>query len=176
MTISGMTLSSMLRTTDNPTDISLWILCIHASAEKGFTMPLVPTMEMPSTTPTRGLNVLAPTSLPKGTVMVTIAPLSCGNKGCRFSRIIRWGVSLMAGPPIGNPNPGSVTLPTPSPPRIRISWCGSSVSTTSACISKPSVISGSSPACLMTVAVFPSTRSTATSISSPSGILTITLF
>ena len=97
-----------------------------------------------------------------------------GLRRSRFSRIICCGTSLMAAAPMGSPKPGRVTRPTPSPPRIAIppSPPGSTVTQ----ISRPSVMSGSSPACLTTVARPFSTWLTSTSMSSPLGRRTLTVF
>src|SRR5215213_3570752 len=64
----------------------------------------------------------------------------------------------MAGPPTGNPRPGLVTIPTPSP--LSSSSPGSSRHETRAVRRAPSVTSGSSPASLTTTAsAHPSPRS-----------------
>ena len=101
---------------EKPTDISLRMELIQASDEKGLTMPLVPMMLMPSTTPMRGLNVRLPVSRPSGTLMVTVADMPFGSNGSTLWRIIRCGTSFIAALPMGRPRPGRVTLPTPSPP------------------------------------------------------------
>ncbi len=61
---------------------------------------------------------------------------------------MRRGTGLMAGPPTSSPRPGRVTVPTPGPPASAIP--GVSLRLTVAWISAPCVISGSSPASLIT--------------------------
>ena len=120
-----------------------------ASFEKGRTMPEVPIMEMPSTTPSLGLNVRFASSRPAGTLMVTSRPRS--HKAESSLSIICLGTLLMAGPPMGRPRPGRVTRPTPSPCK---KWMpGWSLKATVATIATPFVTSGSSPASLITVAL-----------------------
>ena len=59
----------------------------------------------------------------------------------------------MAGPPISRPRPGSVTVPTPSPPRNRITGTGDCPACNSirAMTEQPFVTSGSSPESFITV-------------------------
>ena len=142
-----------------------------ASDEKGMTMPDVPTMEIPSTMPSFGLNVCRAIFSPSGTAIVTSKGVSQSAVSSRV--IISRGVRLMAGPPISRPRPGNVTRPTPSPCKKRIPSPSSSRSATVAQILQPFVTSGSSPASLITAAV--ASRSprcvsaTGSVITSPSG-------
>src|SRR5215210_867930 len=63
---------------------------------------------------------------------------------------MRRGTSFIAGPPTGNPSPGLVTTPTPSPRSSAIP--GPSVQETRTVRRAPCVTSGSSPASLTTTA------------------------
>ena len=60
--------------TDRETPISRRIESTHASVEKGRSTPVVPRIEMPSTTPSRGLKVCGASVSPSGTVMVMSMP------------------------------------------------------------------------------------------------------
>ena len=70
----------------------------------GFTIPLVPRMEMPPAMPSRGLKVRFPRASPSGTEITARRPpvypaLAAALSSC--SAIIRRGVELMAAAPTG---------------------------------------------------------------------------
>jgi hypothetical protein len=98
------------------------------SFENGFMMPDTPTMDIPPTIPSLGLNVRAAISSPPGTETVTVRGTSGCNKAMMLLRIISRGTRFMAGLPGGKSNPGRVTVPTPGPEEIVIrtffSWSG----------------------------------------------------
>ena len=98
------------------------------------------------------MSVFGPSSFPLGTETLIITPFFLSNSSptsLTFSTIIFFGVGFIAALPISNPNPGFVTLPTPSPPSISISPI-LFVNSTSTKISVPCVTSGSSPPSFMT--------------------------
>ncbi len=135
------------------TSIACTTLARKAAVEYGFTIPLVPRMEMPPMSPSRALMVCFAISSPWGTLRVTVAPAKPepASSSRTISVMFRRGTGLTAGAPTGSPSPGLVTTATPAPPRI--STPGSRRSSTSATSSAPWVQSGSSPASLMTLHV-----------------------
>ena len=70
---------------------------------------------MPPVTPRRGLKVRFAVSSPPGTEIVTFAACAPMTER-RASVIIARGTGFIAGSPGGILSPGSVTVPTPSPP------------------------------------------------------------
>jgi hypothetical protein len=129
-------------------------LARQEAVDQAWTTPVVPRMEMPPSTPSRGFMVLRAITSPPGTLMVTESPrpaAAAAATACRAaSPIMRRGTALIAGPPTSSPSPGRVTVPTPSPPRS--SSPGSEVQATVAVTRAALVTSGSSPASFTTTA------------------------
>jgi hypothetical protein len=128
------------------------IEAMYAAIDMGSTIPVVPIMEIPPTMPRRGLKVFLAMTSPFSQPISRSNPGSGAffNTSSTAQRIISRGAGLMAGSPTGTRIPGSVTVPTPGPARNRILpvWLGR----TTAKITAPSVLSGSSPASLRTSA------------------------
>ena len=120
----------------------------------GRTIPVVPRIEIPPSTPIRAFRVFSAIASPPGTEIVTSNPgvgPSVPATSATPSAIIRRGTGLIAAEPGGSSRPGWVIVPTPGPPRIEMP--GSSTRRTVARTSAPWVTSGSSPPSLMTPAV-----------------------
>src|SRR5208283_2263606 len=146
---------------------------------RGFTIPVVPRIDMPPTMPSLGLKVLLVTLLPSGTLMVISAEVLGGRASLTDSIIILLGTGFIAGSPTVTCNPGLVTMPTPSPPltTIPVPWRRLTV----AHISMPWVTSyfASSPAFFTTLALAVLVDMTShfligISISFPEGLLILT--
>ena len=133
------------------------MVSVQALADTGRTMPVVPRMDNPPTTPSRRFSVFSASASPSRTKIRTstrplLVPPST-RASATAARIIRRGTGLMAGSPTATGNPGLVTTPTPGPlTSTTDSHPGSSSQRASAPISAPLVTSGSSPASLTTVA------------------------
>ena len=124
---------------------------LNPSSLIGFTMPVVPIMEIPPSIPRVWFNVFLANTLPLGTLTVTVTPWPWTQNSSKTSFIIARGPGLMAGSPGGIARPGFVTVPTPKPARKRISPESSRVMVVST--SLPCVTSGSSPPSFITVAL-----------------------
>src|SRR6266536_19373 len=124
-------------------------LARQEAVENGRTIPVVPRMEMPPSTPSRRLVVLRAIRSPSGTLITTRMPRSPTTSVTAWVIIAR-GTGLIAGPPTGSPSPGLVTTPTPTPPAS--STPGAARQETVAVRCAPCVTSGSSPASLTTTA------------------------
>ena len=129
-------------------------LARQEAVDQAWTTPVVPRMEIPPSTPSRGFIVRRAISSPPGTLTVTVTPrprpAAAATASAAASPIIRLGTELIAGPPTSSPRPGRVTVPTPSPPRR--SSPGSRDQATVAVTRAPWVTSGSSPASFTTTA------------------------
>ena len=132
-------------------------------------------MEIPPSTPRRGLKVLRAAASPPGTEMVTRSPpgsSSSRRTASTASRIICRGTRLMAHSPIGWSRPGRVTRPTPGPPWRRTA--SPAAASTRAQTGSPWVASTSSPPSLVTQQqAAPASRrgaSTGTSTTHPLGV------
>jgi hypothetical protein len=114
-------------------------------------MPVVPRIEIPPTIPSRRLVVFLAMRSPSGTPTTTLAPARIGSMTSETALVI-WarGTGLIAGRPTSRPSPSLVTIPTPSPPSMRMPGSGSGK--TRAVRWAPCVTSGSSPASLTTTA------------------------
>ena len=107
-----------------PTLIEASIVAVHASAERGLTMPVVPRIDMPPTMPRRLLSVFLAIASPSVTLTVTSMGPAAYPAGCPASvtasmiasAIIFLGTGFMAASPGGMQRPGRVTTPTPFPP------------------------------------------------------------
>ena len=138
----------------------------------GFTMPLVPSIEIPPVTPSRGLNVFLAVRSPSGTETVTLTALP-PRTSLRASQIILRGAGLMAGSPGGTLSPASVTVPTPLP-AANVTGPSESPISREALTVTPFVMSGSSPASLTTPQE-PSAKQNGSSVrTSPCGVATET--
>ena len=125
----------------------------YDAVENGITIPLVPSIEIPSFIPILGLSVFGPSSFPFGTEITTLIPFLLRRlfpDSLKFSIIIFFGTGLIAGLLISNPRPGLVTIPTPWPPSISISSVFSVIDNLTQ-ISAPWVTSGSSPPSFITI-------------------------
>jgi len=69
---------------------------LYALEDIDLAMPVVPSIEIPSTIPSFGFIVLLAIFLPSGTEIVTTAVLPSGIRSFRFSAIILRGPGLMA--------------------------------------------------------------------------------
>ena len=135
--------------------ISTRILSTSAFSLIGSTIPDVPRIEMPPLIPSRGLNVFAAIFSPSGTEIVAFRLPSYWYLSAASSsalHIMERGTGLIAASPTFCESPGLVTLPTPIPPST-IQSLFPEILSTFAYTSTPSVVSGSSPACLRTAHV-----------------------
>ena len=160
-------LSTSSRPAARATDKAASMVSLYAWCDSGRTIPLVPRMERPPSTPSRGLSVFLARVSPSVTKTSTSTRLSLPvSQASSTSSTAHWiiclGTGLMAGSPTFTGSPGLVTSPTPSPALYTISvlaFVGPRIRTR-APISAPWVTSGSSPASLTTEhsEVFPSNR------------------
>ena len=109
------------------TSIARCTLARHAAVLKGCTIPVLPSMLMPPSTPSRALVVCSAISTPPGTEIRARTPVSVGHPHAASpsptaSAIIRRGTRVTAGSPTAMPVPGRVTVPTPGPPAISSPW------------------------------------------------------
>ena len=147
------------------TSIARCTLARHAAVLKGCTIPVLPRMLMPPSTPSRALVVCSAISTPPGTEIRARTPVSVGHPHAASpsptaSAIIRRGTRVTAGSPTAMPVPGRVTVPTPGPPAISSPWYPSGSRHTPTTISAPCVTSGSSPPSLITEQRTPSAGDT----------------
>ena len=92
----------------------------HASSDIGFTIPVVPRIEIPPIIPSFAFNVFLAVSSPFGTNISTSAPIPCGNTLSTACLIIFKGTGFIAEFPGAIGSPFLVTFPTPIPPKIFI--------------------------------------------------------
>ncbi len=111
------------------TSIDVLIVAVQASEDTGFTMPVVPSMEIPPVMPSLLFSVCMASLSPSGTEIVIFIlpesvipprPSASANASCAACPIIILGTGFMAGSPTLTGRPGLVTVPTPEPPVILI--------------------------------------------------------
>ena len=92
----------------------------HASSDIGFTIPVVPRIEIPPIIPSFAFNVFFAVSSPFGTKISISAPFPVGRTLSTAALIIFKGVGFIAEFPGEMGSPFLVTFPTPIPPKIFI--------------------------------------------------------
>ena len=92
----------------------------HDSSDMGFTIPVVPNIDIPPIIPSFAFNVFFAVSSPLGTDISTSAPNPSGNISSTVSLIIFKGTGFIAEFPGATGSPFLVTFPTPVPPKIFI--------------------------------------------------------
>ena len=114
----------------------------------GFTIPVVPNIDIPPIIPSFAFNVFFAVSSPLGTDISTSTPNPSGSISSTVSLIIFNGTGFIAEFPGSTGSPFLVTFPTPVPPKIFI--FESFRKLTFEKISRPWVTSGSSPPSFIT--------------------------